>query len=451
MKITHIDFKNYKGFSEISFPLKFRSLNTIEDLAKNISKEKIAIFIGDNGSGKSTLLNGIRYLLRTTIYTLVKQKKENLEDRDHKIDTDHLELGIKLESDYDVAIGGLVTPNQFNIQVQRFLDQSKEYVSDEIKSLKEYLKNWSYGEQGDLPIFAFYGPNRNFHSQKRKDIWTTNQRINTYLNALEEENNFSDFEDWMITEQADENNQKITLNDLSYENKRVSNIRKALELFFSALDTATFGKVSVGKPPYSRREEQLMMLIEKNGTAMPVKHLSDGERMLIHLVGDLARRCTLASSGSAISELSFIGCKGIVLIDEIALHLHPKWQKNVIPALISVFPGIQFIITTHSPLVLSQMDKNFVYKIDNFEVSQENLFTEGRTIDHILYDVQGVDTTRTDTEELKDLFYTHIDNNELSEAKTLLTKIQHQFGINDPDYKEMERDFTFAKLENSQK
>lgn len=97
------------------------------------------------------------------------------------------------------------------------------------------------------------------------------------------------------------------------------------------------------------------MCATKNGQTLELLQLSDGEKCALAMMGDLARRLTLANPHS---ECPLHG-GGIVLIDEIELHMHPSWQRVVVPTLHKVFPNIQFIITTHSPQVLGELTKDF--------------------------------------------------------------------------------------------
>ncbi len=91
------------------------------------------------------------------------------------------------------------------------------------------------------------------------------------------------------------------------------------------------------------------MLIDKHGETLNVSQLSQGEKSLMTLVGDIARRLAMMNPSLA----SPLEGDGIVLIDEVDLHLHPKWQRSLLERLTTTFPGCQFVVTTHSPLVVS--------------------------------------------------------------------------------------------------
>lgn len=93
-------------------------------------------------------------------------------------------------------------------------------------------------------------------------------------------------------------------------------------------------------------------LFEMNGVTLPFRALSDGYRAYIGWIGDmLFHLCMGASSGAKL-----VDTRGVVLIDEIDLHLHPEWQRVVLPTLSKALPNVQFIVTTHSPLVVGSLE-----------------------------------------------------------------------------------------------
>ena len=112
------------------------------------------------------------------------------------------------------------------------------------------------------------------------------------------------------------------------------------------------------------RKPRLEMKIDKDGMSLNVSQMSDGEKCTMALLGDLARRLALANPKR---QNPLLG-EGIVLIDEVELHMHPSWQRKVLRKLRETFPNIQFIITTHSPIVLSEVDENYnLFYLEKYE------------------------------------------------------------------------------------
>ena len=111
------------------------------------------------------------------------------------------------------------------------------------------------------------------------------------------------------------------------------------------------------------RKPRLEMKIDKENISLNVSQMSDGEKCTMALFGDLARRLALANPTK---ENPLLG-EGVVLIDEIELHMHPSWQRKVLSVLRTTFPNIQFFITTHSPIVLSEVDETYNLFFTSYE------------------------------------------------------------------------------------
>ncbi len=131
---------------------------------------------------------------------------------------------------------------------------------------------------------------------------------------------------------------------------QLESVRQAIKNF------TTFTDLRVRRSP-------LHMEIKKRGETLWVDHLSNGEKCLLSMAGDLARRLSILSRGTP----NPLQGRGVVLIDEIDLHLHPAWQRNVIPKLVETFPNCQFIISTHSPQVISDINPENVFLLHQEE------------------------------------------------------------------------------------
>ena len=137
-----------------------------------------------------------------------------------------------------------------------------------------------------------------------------------------------------------------------------------------------------------KRHPQSLQL-RKGDKQLKLNQLSDGEKCYIALVCDLTRRLTLANP----SLSDPLQGEGIVLIDEIDLHLHPQWQLSVITKLTSTFPNCQFIFTTHSPIVASDT-KGKVFGLEDGNIIP--LRTFGRNADTILAEIFRVPNPRNE-------------------------------------------------------
>lgn len=131
------------------------------------------------------------------------------------------------------------------------------------------------------------------------------------------------------------------------------------------------------------QESPLRLLVDKNGATLDISQLSDGERAFLAMVCDLGRRLSLANP---LLENPLHGA-GVVLIDELELHLHPKWQRDVRSKLRSIFPNIQFISTTHSPFVIQSLEPGELINLDPEEFGNYS----DQSLEDIAENVMGVE------------------------------------------------------------
>lgn len=174
--------------------------------------------------------------------------------------------------------------------------------------------------------------------------------------------------------------------------------------------------------------EDIIVHVPRLNAHVALRELSDGYRNLIALVVDLARRA--AQLNPQFGEDLLDSTTGIVAIDELDLHLHPKWQREVLPRLRAAFPGFQWVITTHSPLVLASVDSNSEL-VELGPNTDDHVFVRGRDPNSVL-DVMGVD--ERDPRFTAELGALHeaIDSGSVADARTRLEKLRKDWGPDDP-------------------
>jgi predicted ATP-binding protein involved in virulence len=220
---------------------------------------------------------------------------------------------------------------------------------------------------------------------------------------------------------------KIVANDAQRLDKATRNEGRELKFVTKTIENFVPGYANLRVKRFPRPH----MLVDKEGTEISLDQLSDGEKNLIALVGDIARRLSIANPNS---EKPLDG-EGVILIDEIDLHLHPSWQRLMIPQLTKSFPNCQFIITTHSPQVLSHVHHENIFLLkndkDGFTYSKA-MESFGQSSDRILEDLLGVDSRPTEQKELLHELFTLIQDNKLSEAKEKVKTLIDSIG-EDPE------------------
>ncbi|MFT4926892.1 MAG: putative ATP-binding protein involved in virulence [Phenylobacterium sp.] len=217
--------------------------------------------------------------------------------------------------------------------------------------------------------------------------------------------------------------QQIIEKDIQQKNNAHSNEGQELSIVTQAIEQFI--------PEYRflrvKRVPRPHMLIEKNGETYNLDQLSDGEKNLIALVGDIARRLAI---GNPRSDNPLKG-EGFILIDEIDLHLHPSWQRLVIPKLLEVFPGCQFFISTHSPQIISHVKPESIFLLKQTEGCLDYvkaIESYGKNTDRILEDLLGVSARPAQEKEKLHQLFTLIQSGELAQAVELVNDLSALIG-----------------------
>jgi predicted ATP-binding protein involved in virulence len=173
-----------------------------------------------------------------------------------------------------------------------------------------------------------------------------------------------------------------------------------------------------------QRKPRLQMLVNKNGKTLDVAQLSQGEKSMMALVGDIARR--LAIMNPALENP--LEGSGIVLIDEVDLHLHPNWQRAIVGNLNNTFPNCQFVLTTHSPIVISESPDLLCYSLNNGELQKlNNLY--GMDVNQVLLQDMESSIRNADIQQAFDNLRDSLQDGELTKAKELLAELEQKIAI----------------------
>jgi len=177
----------------------------------------------------------------------------------------------------------------------------------------------------------------------------------------------------------------------------------------------------------------LSMEVKRDGRYYRIEQLSDGEKCTMALIGDIARRLALANPQRVDSNTG----SGIVLIDEIELHMHPQWQRRILNNLSTTFPNIQFIITTHSPQVLGEAGED--YKIFNVSLHKGSFLLEeytaldGWSSNEILEGLMGTSEVSVGTKSQLSLMFKKIDKAQYDEAERIANELEKKSYPHNPD------------------
>ncbi|GAB3350625.1 AAA family ATPase [Lysobacter tyrosinilyticus] len=171
------------------------------------------------------------------------------------------------------------------------------------------------------------------------------------------------------------------------------------------------------------------LVIERGGVEIPVRQLSDGERGSLALVLDLTRR--LAQANPGLDDPAAEGA-GVVLIDEIDLHLHPKWQREIVRNLPDAFPKLQFIATTHSPQVIGEVEHDRIQVLGSGPVfSPTHSF--GVDSSRVLEEVMDAPPRTPQVQDLIDRLSRSVTDKKLKDASRLISQLAARLGPDDAE------------------
>lgn len=401
--------------------------------AKNLTLHlhpKLNVFVGRNGAGKSTLLDASAILLSwlaNRIKTAGASGRQILEsDITNKLPVAKLALEL---SHQGAQTGWHLVKTRRGSQA---INKTGSSSLADLSKLAAAIQEEGIEEQAlvRLPLFAYYPVNRAvldipLRIRGQHDF----NPLAAYENALTGAANFRTFFEWFREREDLENEIQrdqqtlgifATEQTAPFPDPQLQAVREALSKLMPE-----FRRLTVRRHP-------LRMEVEKDGSTLTINQLSDGEKCLMAMIGDMARRMAVANPHSPTPLTG----NGIILIDEIDLHLHPAWQKMIVPKLTAVFPNCQFLISSHSPHVITQVRPESLFLLTmqdselNYELAAESY---GKTAERVLEDLMGLTTTRP--EAVADALtgiYQDIDRGEYARAMQNINNLGKEIG-DDPD------------------
>ncbi|MGI2046115.1 AAA family ATPase [Shewanella oncorhynchi] len=393
-----------ENFRLILVKLDLSQFRQFEKLSVDF-EPNVTLLVGDNGSGKSTVVDAIAKSLNYLKDTIIKENATRvvLDDRDINVD-EMAEIATVI--------------NTFAVEDKQIFEHtlSKGKRSKGTSNhtpltiLGDIYRSFDrINNQSNLPVIAYYSIDRANDTKTdvskvafKKAEELSFSKLDGYTDSLKNPQNFTNFLAWFmlcdrIAKQADvplsrvkqlqaelkvinehilnadgsllaylENDRQIKCQELKLLEASFieSSASICLKMINQVISAICIFMPEITKIWIEYDNDGRDMKLEKSGVIISVSQLSQGEKSLLSLTGDLARRMILLNPTR---DNPFDG-NGIVLIDEVDLHLHPSWQQQVVGKLLSTFKHVQFILTTHSPQVLSTVHKY------NIRVLGENIY-----------------------------------------------------------------------------
>ena len=268
------------------------------------------------------------------------------------------------------------------------------------------------------PLFAWYGVDRLARTRgRRRKVERMGDRWEAYASALDPNLDEAPLLQWLQDEM---------LGDVARRQQ------EAPERFFdkAVMDATVRATPRVTNAWYDPVEQSPRVGFD-DGHVATWSELSDGYHVFIALVADIARRAVMLNEFDGADAPARV--EGVVLIDELDLHLHPRWQREALPRLRNVFPRLQLVVTTHSPQILSSVDNRQVRRLFDGKLQEYPVFVEGRDTNAILR--EHMNTEERDGEGTRDLqkLYDFIDQSRHEEADELYSKLLARWGGLDPE------------------
>ena len=408
MNIKTLSLTNYRMFSELKIDFD----------------PQCTLIIGKNGAGKSSVLEAVALAVSTLFYKLDGVSKPGFKKTDARRKYFPLGIDEDVQYQYPVHVGATASINGQDIAWTRSLNSSTGSITivdaKEMTSMSEaYQQRLQKGDKElILPILSYYGTGRlwDYHREKRDNAFKYNTRTNGYINCLDGTANIKLMMSWF---------KKMTIE--KYQQQELGKKEEPiLDTVYRAMAKCMeyFSGYKDAKILYNLNVNELdVYYTNENGAyvKIPLSLMSDGYKEIISIVADIAYR--MAVINPQLSENILTETDGIVMIDEIDLHLHPAWQQRVIESLTSIFPKVQFILTTHAPAVIGSVSSKNLRILENKTVKETINQTYGKDVNSILCEIMGADKRTKQLSDLFAAFYSLMDEGEYDAAEAKLDEI----------------------------
>jgi predicted ATP-binding protein involved in virulence len=380
MRLKEIHLTNFRCFEQLDIELPTR----------------LAVFLGVNGAGKTAILDAICLNFIEIANNIASNEVVNSFPLgtfgDIKIGTDRAVLIFVLEY-LELKNFRVYLDNSLNIS-QSDNSYGSVYEGSLSDIFRKKVESRDNAGKFSVPVLLHYRSNK-VQAKKIETHSNTNfLQFTTYENSFYHSiDDFKDFTNWFKEEEDKENETIILKKDFNAKNPQLEIIRKTIPYFLELLNSHSFSELRIKRQTNNKFEFKAngaySLIIKKDADILELNQLSDGERTLIMLVSDITRHLILANP----SLSNPLEGEGIVLIDEIDLHLHPQWQKTILNALVKTFPNLQFIVTTHSPYVVTHLDLDDkqvqVYSIEKDKVVP--IQSKGKDLSTASFEIFGVE------------------------------------------------------------
>lgn len=394
----------------------------------------VTVFVGNNGSGKTTILNSVATALSWWVARIRSEKGSGSALPERGIRNQAPSAAIEIEvADLTskTAVDSPSTENSYRWTITkarkgRRAEQPTQLI-EATRLAESYRELLSVDENTNLPLIAYYPVERLVFEIPLKLRGSHQfQQVDGYDNALSQGVDFRRFFEWFREREDAENetnqefiNQLVKLGPDAFADKLPAMQTRSEDVQLKAVRHAIAAFMPGFRNLRVRRKPRLHMSIEKRDEVLDVAQLSQGEKSMMALVGDIARRLAMLNPGL---ENPLEG-DGVVLIDEVDQHLHPAWQRTLVSRLTATFPNCQFLLTTHSALVISDVKDVLVYLLEDGELeSVTDLY--GQDVNTVLLGVMNTGIRTEHIEKRLNDLRDALHDLDIDRSKTLLKELE---------------------------
>ncbi len=387
MKLKTLKLQNYRCFEK--FSISFHP--------------QLTAIVGSNGAGKTSILDAASVAIGTFLAGFDNISRLNIpkEDVHHKC----FDMGsvLDLQPQYPTVICAEGCISNKVIEWERTLNGSDGRTTiigakDIIETAKEYQDKVRNGDKLTiLPILCYYGTGRLWDQKRNKkgmNELVRFSRTDGYIDSLDAGSNEKMMLKWF---------QKMTVQEAT--KKETSFELQAVKMAIAKCFESASG-LEVHEVQFNLDTHGLDVIYsDKQGIKQrsPLNEMSAGYKNTLSMVADIAYRMALLNpqlQGQVLDETP-----GIILIDEIDQHLHPSWQQRIIADLMSIFPKVQFIVSTHAPAVINSVLRENLLILENRIAVMPASNTYGRDANSILREIMGVPERPDEIKKMFQAFY----------------------------------------------
>jgi predicted ATP-binding protein involved in virulence len=422
MRIDRLEIENFKKFTKQSVDLD----------------PHFTLLIGDNGSGKTSILDALAvaasiWLIEVPDSTLAGSGRIILPS-EIRLEAQKRGDRIQFQEHRPVVIRttGQIGDHEQVSWSRQIGKERKRTSNSEAKQaltyIREIYRRDSAGEQVLCPVLTYYGAGRAWlSSNERIPIASksngSSRRWAAFYDSFNERIRFAELRKWFHKE-------------TTAAGSRGGRLRPGFEAVKRAILWCVPDADGVW---FDADLEQIVLSLGEN--PQPFDNLSAGQRMMLALIADLAIKAVTQNAfllppdelGPADEPLPRVLAQtpGIVLIDELDVHLHPKWQRRVATDLKRTFPSIQFVCTSHSPQVIGEVEPKEIRKLDEEITIPPRSF--GIDSSRILEEVMGTSPRTQPVEDLLRQLSKLINKEDFDGARKVLSQVESKLGPNDPE------------------